>query len=260
MINVEYELMISSNFMDFEVVGLGGWRREQIKRQLELQSGLFVTLTVHKGGDFDQSLFAAALIKTQEWLKPAELKYQIWPLFEWQQQLLRTAVKSFPLSFAKNPEKMHELIRRYNEEKPLKDLLLVEHYCYLPLFVHQKKIDSELEDIIKFEVTRELLEIRDFGERKINPGSLHANNTLDIYDKKNVKALYVHPKTLEVIKFSLQSEEARILDLLEEGIELDFFNLVLLIEQMDWGREHKAPEWRQIIAQMMGKGLILTNS
>ena len=244
--------MISSNFMDFEVVGLGGWQREEIKRALAQQADPFVTLTVHKGGPFDEALFAAALAKTREWLKPQDLKYQIWPAYEWQQQLVKTALTAFSGSYALEPAKMHELVRRYNQEKPLKDFLLLEHYCYLPIFAHEMKIQGDLYDLIKFEVSKALLEIRDFGIKNFNPGTLHTNETLDVYDKKNVKALFVHPRTMEVIKFSLQSEEARILDLLGDDVEIDFPQLLELIPQYDWGQKMRRAECFRAAARPPG--------
>ncbi len=247
--------------MDFDVVGLGGWRREEIKRQRAPELGQTLILTVHKGGPFDESLFAAALETTMEWLRPNEVRYQIWPLSQWQKQLLEIAQKTFTAAFATNQNEMIRLIQDYNQEKPLTDWLLLEHFCYLPIFAHQKKVAPELEQILKFEVNRALMEIRDFGKKKISPGRIMANETIDVSrNESHVFILYVDPQTLQVITSTLKVDEAHILDLLDEGLDLDIPQLLQLILGFEWGEKKSPQEWAEFLDQMINKGLILTAS
>ncbi len=255
------------DLMDFDVLGLAGWRREQIKQQLATEKDIQVTLTVHKGGPFDQALFAVALDETLQWIKPAEINYQIWPLSEWKSQLSLSAPKYFAQAFAFDGKKMTELVLGYNKEKPLKDWIFLEHYCYLASWARRQKIDPSLELILRFEVSRGLMEIRDYGSRKLKPGSLKANETIEVFDHteiqapfflgKNISAVYVHPETLQVIVTPLMAEEARVLDLLDEGLALSQTQLLQLIFDFDWSQKRTVEGWSGLILQMIKKGFVI---
>ena len=262
-------MLMNLEMMDFDVVGLAGWRREEIKRQRAAEKDQRLILRVHKGGAFDDTLFAAALEETRLWLQPSEVEFKIWPASEWKNQLLRTAQKSFQKSFAFDEKKMSQLVTGYNQEKPLKDWLLLEHYCYLPLWARRQKVDPHLELILRFEVHRSLMEIRDFGQRKLNPGQIAANDTLDVFDHqqievpifsgKNISVLFVHPESLQVVTGTMTSEEARILDLLEEDVSFSLHQLLNLILDFEWGTKRSIQAWSELISQMAKKGLVLMN-
>ncbi len=260
---------MKTNFevMDFEVVGVRGWRREEIKRQRSLKSEEPLILLIHKGGPFDENLFAAALKETVSWLKPSQITHQIWPLSEWQQQLDQAAQSLFPVSFAQAPQEMKKLVAQYNQEKPLSEWLFLEHYCYLPFLARRQKVDVKLDMMIRYEVNRSLLEIRDFGKKNLPAESLRANETIELYqhldfeisffERNNISVLFVNPRTLKPETLPLIKEEARILDLLEEGLELSFSNLVSVIREFEWGIKKESQYWQDVILRMIEKGLIL---
>ncbi len=255
------------DLMDYDVVGLAGWRRAQIKRQMATEKDLRITLTVHKGGPFKQDLFAAALEDALKWLGPVDIKYQIWPLSDWNHQLATAAINYFPEAYKFDAKKMNELVLAYNKEKPLKDSLFLEHYCYLAAWARRQKIDPSLELILNYEVSRGLMEIRDYGFQKLNLNILKANETLQVFDHsefqvsvlpgKNISAMYVNPETGEVITSPLTPEEARILDLLDEGLALSQAQLMQLIFDFKRSESQSVQDWSALILQMIKKGFVL---
>jgi hypothetical protein len=250
--------------MDYDVVGIGGQRREEIKQE---RRGQNVTLVLHKGGSFNPELFAAALESTLVWLKPEQIRYEIWPASERNAVLLKTAIKNFPRSFQRDPQTMSSLIQAYNLEKPFTDWLVLEHYSYLPLWAHRQKIQPQLESLLRFEVNQVLLSQRDFGF-SLSPGPFfQANSTLQIYKNEadlvpqvpanEICILYVQPQTLQVKAEKLMADEVRILDLLEEGLKLNRQDLLQLILTFEWADKKDSSAWAEKIKQMLEKGLII---
>ncbi len=258
------------DLMDYDVIGMAGWRRQQIKRQLAAEKDLRITLTLHKGGPFKADLFAVALEETLRWLKPVDITHKIWPLSEWKKQLALVAPKYFAESYVFDTKKMNELISAYNKEKPLQDWCFLEHYCYLASWARRQKIDPQLELVLRFELSRGLMEIRDYGAQKLNLGTLKANETLEVFDHsqvqvpfflgKDISVLYVHPETLQVKTTNLAPDEARILDLLDEGLVLSQTQLVQLIFDFEWSLKRSVQGWSELITQMIKKGFVIEGS
>jgi hypothetical protein len=250
--------------MDFDVVGIGGWSRRELEKRL---TGEKISLVIHKGMTWDQILFAAALDHTLKWLKPENIQHVIWPKEKWVEKLREASWRIFPRSYEKLGQKFANLVDQYNEEVPMQDWLLVEHYRHMPVFLKQLGHPKDETEIVRFDLMEVLLRMRDMGDLKSKPSHLQINPTIQVFDnqtgdltflkEKGLYLMFASPLNHEVLCEKIVEVEALVLDLMSDDLVLNEAKLQQLVSSQSWGTELLPSEWRQLIHQMQIKGLLL---
>lgn len=239
--------------MDFEIVGVQGWQLRQLQQQN------VTSVVIHKGSDFDKNLFAAALKSTCQALGVSNFEYQIWSQAEWQEALQTSARQLFPRSYQARSQDFDQLVKDYNLEMPLRDWLFVEHFRYLPLLARRRKMNETCQELLRFELTYRLLEIRDFGSLKGEVGTLKLNPSWHLFDnrrgelglsEKQIYIMAVRPDSLQVEYQPLSEEGAQVIEVLSEGIRLDVPALL---------RFDSSPAWQSSVQSLLAAGIILSD-
>ncbi len=250
--------------MDFDVVGIGGWSRKELERRL---TGESISLVIHKGMDWDQNLFTAALDYTLKWLKPRDIQHVIWPKEKWQDKLLDASWRIFPRTYEYMGAAFSTYIEKYNQEVPMQDWLLVEHYRHLPLYLKQLGRPKAESEASRFDLMETLLKTRDMGDLKAKPSFLEMNPTIQVFDnlhgdliflkERGLFLMFTRPATQEVLCQKISETEALVLDLMAEDLVLNESKLIQLILEHAWGQQKHVSEWKILIHQMQIKGLLL---
>lgn len=250
--------------MDFDVVGIGGWSRKELEKRL---NGEKVSLVIHKGMEWDQNLFTAALDHTLRWLNPSDIQHVIWPKEKFYDKLRESSWRIFPRTYEQIGESLSQLIDEYNLEVPMQDWLLVEHFRHFPVFLKQMGRPKGEVESARFDLMEALLKVRDMGDLRSKPGLLEINPTIQVFDnhhgdlvflkERGLYLMFIKPQTNEVQCEKISEMEALVLDLLAEDLVLNEVKLQQLIVNHPWGIKKTASEWKQLIFEMQIKGLLL---
>lgn len=261
----------SRQLKDYEVLGVGACRREQLLHQ----AGILILETHPELVSATQKvLYEALLAETLQWLKPQEvrevkIKVKVNKSVE---DFLRALLfedfkKQFPQTARTLRTDLHEVLTSYLREFPWQGPLLTEQFRYFPLFLKRKLQDVRLSLMAQREWLWSYLSYADFGFPSPELGRLIVNPSLQTLDivcevpelqlQEGLSLFYFDYKQRKVREYKPDIFDAAIVDLLEEDRKYTLDQLLDQVQMLELVEILSRDAWGKKLSYLQSEGIIL---